>query len=183
MLQPNPAARVPRIDRGHDESTPTIAALYDAHLNRVYGFCRSRLAQHDAEDLTAEVFRAAAERLAVDPTVRLDESWLIVTARNRIIDRWRRESRWRRRQAMINSSLRASDPDHSDRLVDTELVTAALDRLTGSHRAVLVLRYLEDLPVSEVASILDRRVAAVESLLVRARRAFDAALAEEGFDG
>lgn len=183
MLQPKPAARMARVGRGHDESTSTIAALYDAHLNRVYGFCRSRLPEHDAEDLTAEVFRAAAERLAVDPSAQLDESWLIVTARNRIIDRWRREARWQRRQAMIATTVQSADSDHSDRLVDAELVTNALDCLSNSHRAVLVLRYLEDLPVSEIASLLGRRVAAVESLLVRARRAFDTALTRGRHDG
>jgi DNA-directed RNA polymerase specialized sigma24 family protein len=36
---------------------------------------------------------------------------------------------------------------------------------------VLVLKYLDDLTVEQIASVLDRSVHAIESLLARARRA------------
>ena len=51
-------------------------------------------------------------------------------------------------------------------------VQAVLDRLTSPHRAALTLRYLDDLPVPEVAALLGRTVHATEALLVRARTAF-----------
>jgi RNA polymerase sigma-70 factor (ECF subfamily) len=47
-----------------------------------------------------------------------------------------------------------------------------LARLGGHHRAALTLRYLDGLPVTEVARHLDRSVHATEALLVRARTAF-----------
>ena len=47
-----------------------------------------------------------------------------------------------------------------------------LDRLGAHHRAALTLRYLDGLPVPEVARHLDRTVHATEALLVRARAAF-----------
>jgi DNA-directed RNA polymerase specialized sigma24 family protein len=46
------------------------------------------------------------------------------------------------------------------------------DRLGAHHRAALTLRYLDGLPVPEVARHLDRTVHATEALLVRARAAF-----------
>ena len=49
---------------------------------------------------------------------------------------------------------------------------ATLDRLAPHHRAALTLRYLDDLPVPEVAALLDRTLHATEALLVRARAAF-----------
>lgn len=153
-----------------------ISTLYNAHIETVYGFCRARLPQHDAEDVTAEVFRAAAERLSADSAARLDASWLITAARNRIIDRWRRETRWQRRRPLIESAALVTERDHSERFADAELVTAALDKLSTDHRAVLILRYLDDLAVSEIATLLGRRVPAVESLLTRARRALTAVL-------
>ena len=44
--------------------------------------------------------------------------------------------------------------------------------LGAHHRAALTLRYLDGLPVPEVARHLDRTVHATEALLVRARAAF-----------
>jgi len=40
------------------------------------------------------------------------------------------------------------------------------------HRTALTMRYLDGLPVPEVAALLDRTVHATEALLVRARLAF-----------
>ena len=47
------------------------------------------------------------------------------------------------------------------------------------HRLALTLRYLDGLPVPEVAQLLDRTVHATEALLVRARLAFRRAYGEE----
>jgi len=47
-----------------------------------------------------------------------------------------------------------------------------LRRLGTHHRAALTLRYLDDLPVPEVAALLGRSLHATEALLVRARAAF-----------
>jgi RNA polymerase sigma-70 factor (ECF subfamily) len=47
-----------------------------------------------------------------------------------------------------------------------------LATLGPHHRAALTLRYLDGLPVAEVARLLDRTVHATEALLVRARSAF-----------
>jgi RNA polymerase sigma-70 factor (ECF subfamily) len=44
---------------------------------------------------------------------------------------------------------------------------------------VLTLRYLDDLPVGEVADILDRTLHATEALLARARAAFRRAYSEQ----
>jgi len=49
---------------------------------------------------------------------------------------------------------------------------SALQRLAPQYRGVLTLRYLDDLPVSDVAALLNRTVHATEAMLVRARAAF-----------
>ena len=51
-------------------------------------------------------------------------------------------------------------------------VEAALAELPGEQRVVMVLRYLDQLPVREIASTIGRSEKATESLLSRAREAF-----------
>lgn len=63
-------------------------------------------------------------------------------------------------------------------IVATE-VDAALESLSERHRAVLVLRYLDDMSVTEVSEVLDLTYKATESLLTRARHAFAGAYEEQ----
>jgi RNA polymerase sigma-70 factor (ECF subfamily) len=64
----------------------------------------------------------------------------------------------------------AQDP--WDAQLDAAAAHAALSRLSAHHRAALTLRYLDGLPVAEVAGGLGRSLHATETLLVRARAAF-----------
>ena len=56
---------------------------------------------------------------------------------------------------------------------------AALDRLPADQRLVLVLKYVDEMTVAEVARELGRSVHATESLLARARTALRAAVDQE----
>ena len=58
-----------------------------------------------------------------------------------------------------------------------------LARLGRHHRAALTLRYVDGLPVPEVAELLGRTVHATEALLVRARAAFRKIYASGERDG
>ena len=57
-------------------------------------------------------------------------------------------------------------------MLDAVTARQVLARLGPHHRLALTLRYLDGLPVPEVARLLDRTLHATEALLVRARAAF-----------
>jgi RNA polymerase sigma-70 factor (ECF subfamily) len=61
---------------------------------------------------------------------------------------------------------------------DRAQARAVLQQLGPHHRSALTLRYLDGLPVPEVADNLGRTVHATEALLVRARNAFRALYVE-----
>jgi RNA polymerase sigma-70 factor, ECF subfamily len=145
-----------------------LLALYDEALPQVYGYLLSRCGQKAlAEDLTAETFLAAVD------TVRRDQSigvgWLIGVARHKLVDHWRRLAREERSLALVPSE---PEPPWEDGVLDAMTARAALERLGPHHRLALTLRYLDGLPVPEVARLLDRTLHATEALLVRARAAF-----------
>jgi RNA polymerase sigma-70 factor (ECF subfamily) len=56
--------------------------------------------------------------------------------------------------------------------VNAQATRAALAQLSPQHRAVLTLKYLDGLPVSDIAALLDRSAAGVEALLTRAKSSF-----------
>jgi RNA polymerase sigma-70 factor (ECF subfamily) len=65
-------------------------------------------------------------------------------------------------------------PDETTSSSEARLV-AALGSLSTNHRLALILRYVDDLPVAEVAKEIGKSVRATESILTRARTALGAA--------
>lgn len=162
------------------EETSTDSSLddvFEAHADRVYGFALKRCGRPAlAEDVTALAFEAASRRFSVGQGHEVTLPWLLTVARRRLVDHWRAEARRADRLERMRSDLlvheRASRPDGSR-------VVRALDSLPMHHRAALVLRYLDELSVSEVAEELEMTYKATESLLSRARRGFSVAYWEQ----
>ena len=145
---------------------PGLLSLYDEALPQVYGYLLARCGQRAlAEDLTAETFLAAVR--ADGP---LSVAWLIGTARHKLVDHWRRREREERSLRLVEGGGGVDDP--WDVQLDALRAQEVLEGLSPQHRAVLTLRYLDDLPVPRVAALMDRTVHATEALLVRARTAF-----------
>lgn len=144
-----------------------LLALYDRALPQVYGYLMSRCGDRSvAEDLTSETFLAAARQDGT-PTI----AWLIGIARHKLADHWRWQARQARLlQAVEGSFVESDDPWEVE--LDRWRAYEVLARLAPQHRAALTLRYLDGLSVPEAATVLDRTVAATETLLVRARREF-----------
>jgi RNA polymerase sigma-70 factor, ECF subfamily len=161
-----------------------VAAIYRRALPQVYGYLLPRCGSTVlAEDLTAETFMAAVAAVKQD-RVRAAEvtvAWLVGVARHKLADHWRRAAREQRGLAAV-AVLAAEADDPWDEHLDVQVAHAALARLPGPQRAALTLRYLDGLPVGEVAVCLDRSVHATETLLVRARSALRRIYGEEGSD-
>ncbi len=156
-----------------------LVVLYDTALPHVYGYLRPRCgARSLAEDLTAETFLAAVDALRRPEPPIVDTPWLMGVARHKLVDHWRRVAREERGLHAVGESPVAEDP--WDGQLDAMQARATLDRLGAHHKAVLTLRYLDDLPVAQVATLLGRTLHATEALLVRARAAFRRAYDETG---
>jgi RNA polymerase sigma-70 factor (ECF subfamily) len=139
-------------------------AAYRAFAPAVLGYLRGQ-GVPDPEDVLSEVFLQVARSLprfrGADDEVR---PWVFTIARNRAIDD-------RRRRGRRPSVPRAVLPERSARPaaepIDPALV-AALGRLTPEQREVVVLRFVADLPLEEVASITHRTAGAVKAMQHRA---------------
>jgi RNA polymerase sigma-70 factor, ECF subfamily len=182
---------VARVARGEEAAT---AELLRRYLDRVFRFVCPRVGYHeqDAEEVTQETFLSAV-RLA--PTFRGESgvfSWLCGIARKQVFY-FHSNQRPERRGApantlswddeevqLLQSALDAGPLEQEivDQLAVRELVEQILLALPEAEREALLLRYVEDLSVREIARIMGRTEKAVESLLRRARQRAFAAGAE-----
>ena len=122
-----------------------------------------------AEDSVQDACVVAVQQWAADRVPRDPQAWLIGVARHKLVDHWRRLAREERSLALVPAE---PEPPWEDGVLDAVTARAALERLGPHHRLALTLRYLDGLPVPEVARLLDRTLHATEALLVRARAAF-----------
>jgi RNA polymerase sigma-70 factor (ECF subfamily) len=162
---------------------PDLLTLYDQALPEVYGYLLARCGSGAvAEELTAETFLAAVAA-ARRGTAVLSVAWLIGIARHKLVDHWRAAARQQRQLRNLAGETAEQDDPWEERL-DALIAQQTLQLLGPHHRAVLVLRYLDDLTVPEVAAEIGRTRYATETLIVRARAAFRRAYAERsGGDG
>ncbi len=151
-----------------------VAAFYDRSVREVYRYFHRATAgdRRLTEDLTQETFtacvRAAREGVADATTM----PWLMGVARHKLIDHYRRHTREQRKLSLVWSARSDEGTTNAFDVTDVEALTA-LASLSDQHRLVLVLRYVDDLSVSEVAEATERSVRATESLIVRARHALE----------
>jgi RNA polymerase sigma-70 factor (ECF subfamily) len=153
-----------------------LIALYQATVDDVYRYA-SRLTGGDrsrAEELVQETYLGVLRRLQRGDRLELTAGYLVVACRSRFLDELKASRRRDRREARTATDR----PTVSPAADETGLATAALGSLADDQRAALVLRYVDDLPVADVARQLGRSVHATESLLARARTALRALLQE-----
>lgn len=148
----------------------SVLSAVSAALPDVYGYLLRRCGSAtEAEDLTSEVVLAAIDRIRSGALVEIGTAYLITMARNRLVDHWRAEGRRQRYLGLFAGS--ATDEVGEDSF-EPGRAAVCLAALNPMQRAALTLRYLDDLTVPVVAGTLGRSVAATETLLMRAKRAF-----------
>src|SRR4051794_17594247 len=149
-----------------------FVAAYRTTLPEVFAYLARATAGDRAlaEDLTSETYFIALGAWQDGNADAVAVPWLIGVARHKLVDRFRRADREQRKLALVHA---AEPSEYADRdelaAVDRDALLGAIRRLPPLQRAAIALRYLDDLPVRDVADALDRTVAATDSLLRRAR--------------
>jgi len=139
--------------------------LVRAHQACVYSLALRMLSdRHEAEDLAQEVFLGLHRNLASVESAAHLEFWLRKVTLNRAIDRLRR--RPRNDLSLEDAGVLISEATDSDPLLQRRL-RALLTQLPPAPRAVVLLRYQEDLNPNEIARTLNMSINTVKSHLKR----------------
>ena len=136
--------------------------LYTEYYSRVLGYIRARVNNRaDAEDLCQDVFEKAFRSAArYDAARAAPGTWLYAITRNAVIDYFRRS----RPTEELPEDLR-DDELPEDGLLRDELLdrlAAALEGLPAELTDIVVLRYYDRLPLTEIAGKLGMSYGAVK---------------------
>jgi RNA polymerase sigma factor (sigma-70 family) len=151
----------------------TTGLLYEQYHQRIFGFCLSRLgSREDAEDAVQTTFINAQRGLRRGVVPEFELAWLFTIARN--VCHNSRDSASRRGRVEAVRDLDALQdvvalPERGGDVSLAELMHA-LGAIPERQRQALLLREFQGLSYDEIAKELAVSVAAVETLIFRARR-------------
>lgn len=162
------------IAEAREGSVAAFERLYRALASQVASYLRWHRVS-DPDGLTNDVFAQVHRNLqSFEGDEKGFRSWVFTIAHHRMIDDRRRAQR----QPMIDADANVDErhiagdvEDDAFVLLGSDRVRELLDVLSADQRAVVLLRVVADLPVEEVARILDKREGAVKALQHRAMAA------------
>jgi RNA polymerase sigma-70 factor (ECF subfamily) len=156
-----------------------LELLISRYLKPIYNFVYKYVNNsHDAEDITQETFVKIWKNLKKFDQEKKFKAWIYQVARNTMIDFFRR------RKTIPFS--RFEDANGDNVLIETladlnplpleifekkdwaQRLTAAIDQLSPKYRAVVSMRYHEQLTLQEIAKILGEQLNTVKSRYRRA---------------
>jgi RNA polymerase sigma-70 factor (ECF subfamily) len=148
-----------------------IAELYSGHVDAIYRYVWPRVRDDAvAEDLTAQVFLKALEGLpAYEPSGKPFLAWLYRIAYARVVDHWRKQER--RATLPLDDTLPAREPRPGELLeAEDDWITAIdlLAQLTDDQQEVLMLRFIGEMSLSEVAETMGKTLGATKAVQHRA---------------
>lgn len=171
-------------------SSSALEEFYDLYRKRIYYLLLPQVGRDRAiaEDLVQEVFLAAISSL---DRFRGDSqlyTWLRSIAFHKLNDYYRRQAREPKAEQSAPETqalkLEQATDDAQPVLASMESeetrqeIHRALADLPHDYHKVLVLKYLEEMPVLQISRIMGRSPKSVEGLLARARKALRTNLAE-----
>ena len=139
-----------------------ITQIYLEYRDRVMGYIYARLrSRADAEDLCQDVFEKVHTKLdKFDPDKASISTWIYSITRNSVIDFYRRSHP----HDEINENIAVDDSIDDDMLNDETLeeLAEALEKLPTQLREIIVLRYYDGSPLTEIAKRMNLSYGAIK---------------------
>lgn len=151
-----------------------LLEAYDKHADEIFRFCYFKVSDRElAKDFAQDVFMKLWQYLLKGHVVGNPRAFLFTVASNHIKDHWKKK------KAIPMSVLESKDeegtsfdaPDESVNIVSGTEVRRTIEtfsRLADDDRTLLSLRFVEDLPVKEIAAVLGERENTISVRLTRA---------------
>ncbi len=139
-----------------------LTGLYSEYRGKVMSYLNSRIKNRDdAEDLCSAVFEKAVSSFdRYDEKKSSPGTWIYAITRNAVIDYYRAN----RPKEELPEDLAGDDSPENDILREETLdeLAEALESLPAELTDIIVLRYYDGLPLTEIAEILGLSYGAVK---------------------
>ncbi|MBV6428276.1 MAG: ECF RNA polymerase sigma factor SigW [Haliscomenobacter sp.] len=155
------------------QANPCFTLLYNRYATKVYGKCLSILKEESlAQDATQEIFLKIFLNLSKFGEKAQFSTWVYSITYNFCIDFIRRNKKLG--ELFTDDLERAPDlPDdvHDEALLQMEVNTLrhVLNDLPIGDRMILLMKYQDDLPIRDIALMLEKSESAIKMQIMRAK--------------
>ena len=152
----------------------TIIEIVETYSDMLLRIAINRVrSMTEAEDIVQAVYLRLMTRQPRFKSPEHERAWLIRTAINLCLDYHKSASR--RTSVPLNDDIAAAQPEENAEVLE------AVWRLPERDRYIVYLYYYEELPVKEIASLLDEQTGTITSRLSRARKKLKLLLKGDGY--
>ena len=151
-----------------------FSKIYNNYIDKIYRFIFLKVSSQEiAQDLTSETFLRGWESFKNGNKIENPQAFLYRIARNLVTDHYREKGRAQIVSAEYVSIIDPREDVEEAAVLKSDLNTIrlALVSLKEDYQDVITWHYLDDLPITEVAKLLDRSEDATRVLLSRALQA------------
>ncbi len=153
------------------KNTALFGVLYDRYAQKVYSKCRSFTKdQQEAEDLTHDILLKVYLKLGEFAFKAKFSTWLYSITYHFCIDYKRKSDK-----QMENFQQYAADTDTEEEddaaliQIKVELLRKLLEKISPEDKALLLMKYQDELPIQEISGITQLSESAVKMRLKRAK--------------
>ncbi|MBQ6513983.1 MAG: sigma-70 family RNA polymerase sigma factor [Clostridia bacterium] len=142
--------------------TIDLDRIYTEYSGKVMGYIRARIrSSAEAEDLHSEVFEKVLKKIGeFDPSKASLNTWIFTITRNTVIDHFRRAKPSEELDENLSDNVEL-DEDLLNSETLSELA-AALRKLPQQMMDIIVLRYYDGKPLTEIAEMMNLSYGAVK---------------------
>lgn len=154
---------------------------YKEYAKGIFRFVYFRVSDFElAQDLTADTFVRLWKKLKNNEQVKNPKALLYMIARGLIIDHYRKKKNQKTVAIdLVDEQLLSQVDDTEDELSirqEMEKVLSSIKKIKKEYQEILLLHYVEDLSITEIADILNKKENAVRVLLHRALKSLKGVL-------
>lgn len=164
-----------------DEREQKFISVYHSYVNEIYQYVylRTGMSKVLAEDITQDIFMDVYKGISGFKGLSSERTWIFKIARNKLNDFYRKQYSPKFEVVEIDDHMTEYLDDPSQDIqelmiksFEREKVRTCLNGLPEQYRIVLVLKYIDEKTVKEIAAIVEKSPKAIESILQRAKNAF-----------
>jgi RNA polymerase sigma-70 factor, ECF subfamily len=155
-----------------DSLNEQFGRIYDQYIDKIYRFVYLKVSSQEiAEDITSKVFIKGWESYQNQGSdIKNPGAFLYQIARNSVVDHYREKGRTDTISPEVLPEIADSDENLQEKAIlsaDINVIKKGIQKLDKEHQDIIIWHYLEDVPIAEIAKLLDKPAGTVRVILHR----------------